>query len=268
MARYRNDPNYQFWKMLKEGYDEFEVTRSRRSVDICEKRYVFNRKLPDGTKLSATGKCPATPSESASSAAYQSYQKSYSAAFDSALSKTDANPAKPSIRGADEAKLVSDWTKRRARGERITMEPPSLTSDGKVVTTSRMGRANNEAGRKMAAKEAAEAEAKRLAEEKEAAERAKAQRKATEKAAAEMAKLETQAAKSAEANAEASGGKVKAITEDEATAESGRKVKAIATDEAAAAATAPASEPAQEEPGMFGKLRKKASGALGSLLGG
>ncbi|MGE0280350.1 MAG: L,D-transpeptidase family protein [Rhizobiaceae bacterium] len=271
MARYRNDHNYAFWKMLKEGYDEFEVNKKPPRVDICEKRYVFNRKLPDGTKLSATGKCPVAPSESANSAAFQSYQKSYSAAFDSALSKADANPAKPSIRGADEAKLVSDWTKRRARGERISMEPPSLTADGKVVATSRMGRANNEAGRKMAAKEAAEAEAKRIAEEREAAERAEAQRKATEKAAAEMAKLEAQAAeqaaRKAEADAKASRGKVDAIADDEATAESGRKVKAIEADEATATA-APAAPPVEEDPGMLGKLRKKASGALGSLLGG
>jgi len=266
MARYRNDPNYAFWKMLKEGYDEFEVNKAPPRVDVCEKRYVFNRKLQDGTKLSAAGKCPVTASESASTAAFQSYQKSYSAAFDSALGKPDARPAKPSIRGQDEAKLVADWTKRRARGERIPIEPPTLSSDGKVVATSRMGRANSEAGRKMAALEAAEAEKKRLAEEKVAAERAEAQRKATEKAAAELARIEAQAAKDAaklaEAEAKAGKGKVDAIAEDEATAESGRKVQAIEADEAAAP------PPAEPEPGMFGKLRKKASGALGSLLGG
>jgi murein L,D-transpeptidase YafK len=27
MARYRKDPNYAFWKMLKEGYDYFEITK-------------------------------------------------------------------------------------------------------------------------------------------------------------------------------------------------------------------------------------------------
>ena len=26
MARYRKDPNYEFWNMLKEGYDYFEIT--------------------------------------------------------------------------------------------------------------------------------------------------------------------------------------------------------------------------------------------------
>ena len=43
MARYRNDPNYEFWKMLKVGYDNFEITKVPPKVDVCEKRYVFNQ---------------------------------------------------------------------------------------------------------------------------------------------------------------------------------------------------------------------------------
>jgi hypothetical protein len=31
-----------FWKMLKQGYDHFEVTHREPKVDICEKRYVFD----------------------------------------------------------------------------------------------------------------------------------------------------------------------------------------------------------------------------------
>ncbi|TIT60255.1 MAG: murein L,D-transpeptidase, partial [Mesorhizobium sp.] len=49
MARYRNDPNYDFWKMLKVGYDNFEITKVPPKVDVCEKRYVFNQVAPEGT---------------------------------------------------------------------------------------------------------------------------------------------------------------------------------------------------------------------------
>jgi murein L,D-transpeptidase YafK len=42
MARHRNNPNIPFWKMLKEGYDHFEVTRMEPKVDVCAGRYVFN----------------------------------------------------------------------------------------------------------------------------------------------------------------------------------------------------------------------------------
>jgi hypothetical protein len=42
MAKHRNNPNMPFWKMIKEGYDHFEVTRAEPRVDFCEKKYVFN----------------------------------------------------------------------------------------------------------------------------------------------------------------------------------------------------------------------------------
>lgn len=69
MAKHRNNPNMPFWKMLKQGYDHFEVTRLEPKVDVCEKRYVFNAVAPanSSTPLSfnPTGKCPAyeTPRE-------------------------------------------------------------------------------------------------------------------------------------------------------------------------------------------------------------
>jgi murein L,D-transpeptidase YafK len=63
MAKHRNNPNMPFWKMIKEGYDHFEVTRQEPKVDFCEKKYVFDAAKPPGaTKdpvFDAAGKCPA-----------------------------------------------------------------------------------------------------------------------------------------------------------------------------------------------------------------
>ena len=42
MAKHRNNPNMPFWRMIKEGYDHFEVTRQEPKVDFCEKKYVFD----------------------------------------------------------------------------------------------------------------------------------------------------------------------------------------------------------------------------------
>jgi len=42
MARHRDSPHMAFWKMLKEGYDHFDVTHLEPKVDVCEKRYVFD----------------------------------------------------------------------------------------------------------------------------------------------------------------------------------------------------------------------------------
>jgi murein L,D-transpeptidase YafK len=63
MAKHRNNPNMPFWKMIKEGYDDFEVTRQEPKVDFCEKRYVFDAaKPPNATRdpvFEASSKCPA-----------------------------------------------------------------------------------------------------------------------------------------------------------------------------------------------------------------
>ena len=58
MARYRNDPNMPFWRMLKEGYDHFEVTRREPKVNVCSQRYVFNSVPQEGVTFSPTGACP------------------------------------------------------------------------------------------------------------------------------------------------------------------------------------------------------------------
>ena len=63
MARHRNNPNMPFWKMIKEGYDHFEVTKQEPKVDFCEKKYVFDAiRAPNATRdpvFEASSKCPA-----------------------------------------------------------------------------------------------------------------------------------------------------------------------------------------------------------------
>src|SRR5246127_2651162 len=63
MAKHRNNPNMPFWKMIKEGYDHFEVTRQEPKVDFCEKKYVFDPAQPPNSSkpltFNASAKCPA-----------------------------------------------------------------------------------------------------------------------------------------------------------------------------------------------------------------
>ncbi len=63
MAKHRNNPNMPFWKMIKQGWDHFEVTRQEPKVDFCEKKYVFDaQKAPDAKRepvFDASAKCPA-----------------------------------------------------------------------------------------------------------------------------------------------------------------------------------------------------------------
>jgi hypothetical protein len=52
-----------FWKMIKEGWDHFEITRQEPKVDFCEKKYVFDAiRAPNATRdpvFEASAKCPA-----------------------------------------------------------------------------------------------------------------------------------------------------------------------------------------------------------------
>lgn len=63
MAKYRNNPNMPFWRMLKEGSDHFEVSKLEPKIDVCEKRYVFDAEQPANASrplvFSPAGKCPA-----------------------------------------------------------------------------------------------------------------------------------------------------------------------------------------------------------------
>ncbi len=236
MARYRNDPNYDFWKMLKVGYDNFEITKVPPKVDVCNKRYVFNQVAPEGTTFDPTGACPATTQPDSLKSAYNDYQSSYETAFSGAV-KASVPAPKPTIAGIKEASIVSDWSKRRARGERVPIDPPSLNSDGTVTETARMGRIDSPAGRKMAALDA-EKEAKRKAEEQR------------------VAAIEAAKAAKAQALAEKEAAKAQMLAEKEAAKQAAQQPVATASVEAAPA------EPAPEE-GRMSKIKNKLLGMFG-----
>jgi murein L,D-transpeptidase YafK len=58
MAKHYDNPNIDFWKMLKVGYDAFDLTHTPPKVDVCDQHYVFDADA--GTaKFDASAKCPA-----------------------------------------------------------------------------------------------------------------------------------------------------------------------------------------------------------------
>jgi len=66
MARHRDSPHTAFWRMLKQGYDHFEVTRLEPKVDVCDRHYVFNAQ--SSGRFTPAERCPAytVPQEIAS----------------------------------------------------------------------------------------------------------------------------------------------------------------------------------------------------------
>ena len=58
-AKHRADPNIAFWKQLKEGADNFEVTKAEPKVGVCGRHYVFNETPENpGQRLEADAACP------------------------------------------------------------------------------------------------------------------------------------------------------------------------------------------------------------------
>lgn len=60
MALHKDDANMPFWRVMKEGYDAFELTRQQPKVSVCGRRYVFNTEFADGEPRDPLGACPPT----------------------------------------------------------------------------------------------------------------------------------------------------------------------------------------------------------------
>jgi murein L,D-transpeptidase YafK len=59
LAKHRFDPNMRFWKEIKEGADQFDVTKQETKVAICGKRYVFGATPVNASaRLDAESECP------------------------------------------------------------------------------------------------------------------------------------------------------------------------------------------------------------------
>ena len=92
LARHRNSPHLAFWKMLKEGNDHFEVTRTEPKVDVCGKRYVFNASAT--SPFQPAGPCPAYEVQEEIASAVASKRQRDDARFAEALTKVAPAPVK------------------------------------------------------------------------------------------------------------------------------------------------------------------------------
>ena len=57
LAKHRDDPNMDFWRMLKVGSDSFDLTHVPPKVDVCDRHYVFNADAGDAS-FNPTSACP------------------------------------------------------------------------------------------------------------------------------------------------------------------------------------------------------------------
>lgn len=123
MARHYKNPHFEFWKMLKVGYDHFEITKRPPKVDICDKRYVFNQQTetPDA-KFNAGGACPATQTPALLASAYTTYEKTWNEAFDKALGTE---------KKAEEKRVAAELAKAEADARKAELAAAKAEADAR-----------------------------------------------------------------------------------------------------------------------------------------
>jgi hypothetical protein len=92
LAKHRRNPNIAFWRMIKQGYDHFEVTHLEPKVDVCDKKYVFDAKpaAADAASFNPQGACPAYQIQPDIAVAVAEKQKADEAEFKVQVAALDA----------------------------------------------------------------------------------------------------------------------------------------------------------------------------------
>lgn len=87
MVKHRNSQHFAFWKMLKQGYDHFEITRVPPKVDVCNRSYVFNTVA--SRAYQSTAACPAMGVPQSLALAYTKRQNDYALRFEKILAQSE-----------------------------------------------------------------------------------------------------------------------------------------------------------------------------------
>ncbi len=106
LARHRDDANMDFWRMLKVGYDSFELTRVPPKVDVCDRHYVFNADAGDAS-FDASAACPAYTVPPALAAALERKEAEDDAKFAAAVAALDKTQHETAARKQAEAERAA-----------------------------------------------------------------------------------------------------------------------------------------------------------------
>ncbi|MBN9307328.1 MAG: murein L,D-transpeptidase [Devosia sp.] len=115
LALVADNPNLPFWMDIKEGYDRFELAKTPPSWDVCEKKYVFDLKGPNGAALDAAAACPARGSDTLL-AALSAKEAADDAQFKTLVAQIADRNAKSA---ADKQAAEAEKEAAKARGEAI-----------------------------------------------------------------------------------------------------------------------------------------------------
>ncbi|CAN5285633.1 hypothetical protein BH10PSE9_BH10PSE9_01750 [soil metagenome] len=120
-ARHVGDANMPFWRMLKTGYDSFELTRTAPKVDVCDKKYVFNAEAGEA-RFDPMRACPTYVVPEKLVAALEQRRIADEARIKQAAAKLeDEEKAKKAEEQAAATKAVAD---EKAAAERVANPGP------------------------------------------------------------------------------------------------------------------------------------------------
>lgn len=106
MAEHRNSEHYEFWEMLKVGYDHFELTNRPPKVNVCAGEYVFNRVVEEGETFEAREACPPSTLPESLELAYAAHQEQYQEDYAEALEDVLKKERRASRRAAAAPSLI------------------------------------------------------------------------------------------------------------------------------------------------------------------
>ncbi|MDB5561481.1 MAG: hypothetical protein JWN11_899 [Hyphomicrobiales bacterium] len=116
LAKVSTDPNMSFWKNIKTGYDQFELTKVPPNWDVCDKKYVFNATAGNGLPLDAVAACPVLTADAALMTQLQAKQAADDAAMAAEATALSDRQAKET---AAVQQTADDAAAAKARGEAI-----------------------------------------------------------------------------------------------------------------------------------------------------
>lgn len=130
LAKNAASPHFGFWKMLKEGSDHFELTNYPPKVDVCEKRYLFNREAVEDKKFSSSSACPAVTMPERLLTAYSAKLAEEKLEFKRAVKR---EKARAKLKGTALANVDVDTLSIVAAGSEI-LPPPTPLPEPAIAT--------------------------------------------------------------------------------------------------------------------------------------
>ncbi|WP_018690238.1 L,D-transpeptidase family protein [Ahrensia kielensis] len=94
MVKHRDSEHFEYWSMLKKGYDHFELTQLPPKVDVCNRRYVFNQSAVEGS-FNASAACPKMEMPYKLEVAYTKFENNYAVEFEKLLAKHEGRKPGP-----------------------------------------------------------------------------------------------------------------------------------------------------------------------------